>query len=221
MRILLLPLALTATVYAQSIVLPPRPELTEDGYVLIIEFETGGAQQYRRWPHPEWPGQASGVTVGIGYDCGYNSQQVILNDWKRLEDDARRLADTAGIRGIRAKGKAAELREILVQWETALDVFDEVTVTRFWQLARRTYPGFDELRPNAQAALVSLTFNRGNDMIGDRRYEMRMIRDCAARQDYSGMARWNRRSIRVWAGTENYNGMARRRNAEAKLMETP
>lgn len=214
-------LALTVAASAQWIGLPGKPKLTPAGYALIIDCETSGERVYNRNPHPEWPGEASGVTVGIGYDCGYNDRSVILADWAALDRNAQRLASTSGIRGIKAKPKAAELHDILVEWKTALGVFDQVTVTRFWQLTRRTYPGFDDLHPNAQAALVSLTFNRGNDMVGDRRYELRMIRDCVATHDYAGMAYWNRRSCRVWFGTKIFNGMSDRREAEAKLMETP
>jgi len=206
---------------AQVIGLPDTPEISPAGYDLIVGFETGGQADYTQWPRPEWPGGASGVTVGIGYDCGWNDARVILSDWMRLDRNALRLAETSGIRGTPARPRAAALRDIVVDWEIAMGVFDRVTVTRFWQLARRTYPGFDDLRPNAQAALVSLTFNRGSDMLGDRRYEMRMIRECAARADYAGMAYWNRRSARVWRGTDIYAGMARRREAEARLMETP
>lgn len=206
---------------AQWIALPEKPDLTSEGHALIVSFETGGQADYNRWPRPEWPGEASGVTIGIGYDCGYNSRAVILSDWRGLGGDAERLATTSGLRGRPARPVAAVLRDILVEWDLALGVFDQVTVTRFWQLARRTYPGFDDLRPNAQAALLSLTFNRGSDLLGDRRYEMRKIAECVPQKDYEGMAYWNRRSIRVWKGTSIYAGMARRRNAEAVLMLTP
>lgn len=206
----------------QLIALPEPPPLTQAGHSLIVEFETGGKADYDRWPRPEWPQGASGVTVGIGYDCGYNSKEVIWNDWSDLEHpNAARLAATSGIRGAQAKPLAKDLADILIQWSLAMGVFDRVTVTRFWRLARQTYPGFDDLRPNAQAALVSLTFNRGSDMVGDRRYEMRQIRSCAARRDYEGMASWNRRSIRVWKGTSIYEGMVRRREAESALILTP
>ncbi|XHR27564.1 MAG: hypothetical protein ACFUZC_16660 [Chthoniobacteraceae bacterium] len=220
LHLLVCVLALSA-VRAQWVGLPPALDLTAEGHALIVSFETGGQHQYERWPHPEWPGAASGVTVGIGYDCGYNAGSVIRSDWRSLGADAARLAQTSGLRGVGAKPAARELRDILIAWDLALGVFDRVTVARFTELARRTYPGFDDLRPNAQAALVSLTFNRGSDMIGDRRYELRQIRTAVTKRDYAAMAEWNRRSIRVWRGTSIYAGMARRREAEAELMLTP
>lgn len=204
------------------IALPPAPRLSDAGYRLILDYEVGGGRAYydKRLSRPTWPGEASGVTVGVGYDCGYSSRTVILNDWHELPQ-APRLAGMSGMTGTAAKGQIASVHDILIEWELAEGVFDRVTVTRFMQLARRTYPGFDNLRPNAQAALVSLTFNRGSSMTGDRRREMREIRDCVPRKDYAGMARANRESIRVWKGTVIATGMKRRREAEAKLMESP
>jgi hypothetical protein len=67
-------------------------------------------------------------------------------------------------------------RDVLVRWELASEVFNEVTVARFFALTKRTFPGVERLHPNAQAALVSLVFNRGNSLIGERRSEMRAIR---------------------------------------------
>jgi len=202
--------------------LPPAPLLSPAGYRLILDFEVGGGQPYydRYLSRPGWPGASSGVTVGGGYDCGYHAPAVIRHDWRALPE-APRLAATSGVTGAAAKARVAEVRDILVAWELAEAVFNEVTLTRFYQLAQRTFPGFDALHSNARAALVSLVFNRGSSMTGERRREMREIRDCVARKDYPGMAAANRASIRVWRGTGVERGMARRREAEARLMETP
>ena len=72
---------------------PQAPELSVAGFALILEWETGGAAQYGRWPHPEWPGGASGVTVGVGYDCGYASTAVVASDWREVAG-VERLAAT-------------------------------------------------------------------------------------------------------------------------------
>lgn len=203
------------------IALPDRPELTPEGYDLIVEFETGGKAQYERNPHPEWPGFASGVTVGLGYDCGYNSKSTILMDWQLLPE-APRLAATSGFTGQSARSKAREVRDILIRWPMAEQVFNDVTVTKFYQLCQRTFPGFDALRPNAQAALVSLVFNRGSSMAGPRRVEMRSIRDKGVpKQDYDHIAAQLRKMKNIWAGTDIYRGMVRRREAEARLVLSP
>lgn len=195
--------------------------LTAEGRALLYEFEVGGGQRYyeRFLARPTWPGFASGVTVGVGYDCGYNSAAVILADWRRFAQRDR-LAATAGLTGTAAKGRIAALRDIVVSWNLAEDVFAEVTVARFYALCARTYPGFERLHPNAQAALLSLTFNRGDSMVGQRRAEMRTIRGMTAAKDYAGMAGQLRAMKRIWRGTDIESGMVRRREAEARLMET-
>jgi hypothetical protein len=69
--------------------------------------------------------------------------------------------------------------------------------------------GFENLRPNAQAALVSLVFNRGSSMTGANRLEMRNLRplvSSAITRDGFGVAEDEarvaraRRSKPVWCG---------------------
>jgi hypothetical protein len=158
------------------------------------------------------------VTVGVGYDCGYNSAAIIRQDWRRFAQ-CDRLAATAGVIGGAAKARLAALRDIVISWDLAEDVFEEVTVARFFALCVRTFPDFDELHPNAQAALLSLIFNRGNSMAGPRRAEMRAIRELTAARDYAEIARQLRAMKRIWRGTDIEAGIVRRREAEARLME--
>lgn len=203
--------------------LPETMLLSKEGYRLILDYEVGGGETYyqRYLSRPTWPGLESGVTVAVGYDLGYNARPVILRDWSVLPAaDGERLGNVSGIRGAAAKRRVGELSDIQIAWGDAEEVFQRVSLVRFSQLAQRTYPGFDALHRNAQAALVSLTFNRGSSMVGERRSELREIRKCAATRDYAGMARWNRASIRIWKGTSVEIGMARRREAEARLMES-
>jgi hypothetical protein len=203
------------------IALPPPPVLSAAGYNLILEFETGGRSGYD--PHPEWPKGSSGVTIGIGYDLGYNSRAVIYSDWNALEPVSRtRLLTVAGYTGKRARDILHEVRDIYVEWGIATGVFDDVDLAREFDNARRSMPGFLSLRRNAQAALISLGFNRGWGMLGGNRVEMRDIRDVGVpRQDYERIAAQLRQMTRIWRGTEIERGMTRRRNAEAALVETP
>lgn len=204
--------------------LPPAPELSPQGHALIVEYETGGMAWYNRNPHPEAPDERySGITEGIGYDNSTVDRGVIRVDWKILGDkNANRLADTHSYRGRVAKQHLHEVSDILVPWMVALDVFDRVDCARTYALCKRTFPGFEELRVNAQAAIVSLVFNRGNAMSGPNRSEMRDIRDYGVpSRDYDRIATAFRKMTRVWKGTEIYNGMRNRRYAEAKLVETP
>lgn len=204
--------------------LPPAPELSDAGYQLILDFEVGGGKKYydRFLVHPEWPGAASGVTIGVGYDLGYNSESVIRSDWEELgEPTTLRISHCAGITGSRAHAILPTVRDIRVEWGLAEGVFNKVTLARFYALAKRTYPGLDELRPNAQAAIVSLIFNRGSDLTGRRRREMLAIKSLVPRKDYEGIAAQLRSMKRIWANTDVGAGLIRRREAEAVLVLTP
>lgn len=200
----------------------PMPPLTAAGRALILEFETGGRSGYN--PRPEWPGFASGVTIGIGYDLGYNAARTILLDW-HAHAQRTRLASVAGITGPAAKPRARELHDILTSWNLATLVFNEVTVARFHALCARTFPGFTALHADAQAAILSVVFNRGNSLAGPRRVEMRAIataiRPAATGRtpDYAGIAAQLRKMKSLWRGTDIERGMSRRREAEARLVE--
>lgn len=207
-----------AQVKAELFVIPQSPGLSPAGRNLVYFYEVGGREGYN--PRIEYGGgDYSGPTIGIGYDLGYNSRNAILHDWRRLPAPIlTRLAGAAGYTGDRGRAKVKELRDILIQWGYAEETFNEVTVNKFWQLCQRTYPGFDNLRPNAQAALWSLTYNRGNSLAGPGRVEMREITRLSPRKDYNGMAQQIRLMKRLWRG-KGLDGLLRRREAEATLME--
>lgn len=208
-------LATTSIATASLFGLPKKPSFSEEGHRFIVHAETGKNYQ----PHPIWPGAYSGVTVGIGYDCGYNSSSVILSDWEALEYEEQ-LAETAYIRGELARKETERLQFVYVPWKNAIKVFDRISLPRFYSLTERTFPGFDQLLPNGQAALVSLIYNRGSSLFGPRREEMREIRALVPKSDYQGMADALRRMANIWKGTPIEKGMFNRRYAEARLMES-
>lgn len=192
---------------------------------LLLEFEvSGGETNYNlRFKNPVWPGEASGVTIGVGYDLGYNSAATIRADWSEHigEPNLGRLVACAGKTGAAAKAARATVKDIIVPWEAAFAVFQSVTIPKFTEQTRNAFPGFDELNANCQGPL-SLVFNRGAAMNGNRRIEMREIRDnLVPVKDYEGIATQIERMKRLWAGTTIEGGMNRRRDAEAELARTP
>lgn len=200
--------------------LPDRPKLSADGYKLILDYEVGGGRPYydAKLRFPTWPGEYSGVTIGVGWDCGYNSLAAFRHDWSQLSENSRaRLERTIGFTRAAAKEKLKLVWNIAVDWKLAEGVYNNVTVPKFWLLTRNAFPGFDELHENGQAVLLSLTFNRGASFYGTRREEMRAIRDLVPRKDYRGMAVQLRQMKRLWPDTL---GLRRRRDAEARLMES-
>jgi hypothetical protein len=195
---------------------------------LILEFEVGGGENYynKFLKNPTWPGEQSGVTIGVGYDLGYVNKTEFTNDWKELpQKDFDRLYKVVGVKGYNAKELAKRLKDIIIPWELGLKVFMNKTVSKFYNLSRDTFPNFDKLPEDAKGGLVSLVFNRGAALEGDRRREMKAIRDIMARtQNFdekilSQIAEQIRKMKRIWVGGSIEKGMSRRRDAEAKIIE--
>jgi hypothetical protein len=202
--------------------------LSKKSLDLILEFEVGGGENYynKFLKNPTWPEGQSGVTIGVGYDLGYVNKAEFSEDWKELPKDIfDRLYKVVGIKGYNAKNLIRELRDISIPWELSLQVFNNKTVTKFWNLTKDTFPNFDKMPEDAKGGLVSLVFNRGNALEGDRRREMKLIRDGMKitntfdQKALSFIANQIRSMKRIWAGGSIEKGMNRRRDAEAKLIE--
>lgn len=191
---------------------------------LIIRWEvTSEARYTRALRYPVWPGGASGVTWGIGYDGGHQTRSVIVDDWL-AHAHRDRLGLTAGITGNRVKSVLAGFRDIETAYPYASQVFEDRSLIEYLRRTERAFgrDDFRALRPNACAALVSLVYNRGAAMTGDSRREMRNIRDqCVPAQDHACIAKEIRAMTRLWRGTVNEKGLSARRESEARLAETP
>lgn len=189
---------------------------------LIIRWEvTSPAFYTKRLERPVWPGGASGITWGIGYDGGHQTAATIADDW---QDHAAvgRLARTAGITGKQAAQILRQYRDIPTSYEHASRIFEQRSLVEYERRARRAFGAkrFDALKPGACGALVSLVYNRGAAMAGDSRREMRQIRDkCMAGPDYQCMASNIRAMSRLWVGTVNERGLSARRESEARAIE--
>ena len=202
--------------------------LSKKSLDLILEFEVGGGENYynKFLKNPTWPGEQSGVTIGIGYDLGYVNKAEFSEDWKDLPKEIfDRLYKVVGIKGYNAKNLIRGLKDINIPWDISLKVFNNKTVTKFYNLTRQTFPNFDNLPEDAKGGLVSLVFNRGAALEGDRRREMKLIRDgmkLVSSYDQKALtfiANQIRNMKRIWAGGSIEKGMNRRRDAEAKLIE--
>jgi GH24 family phage-related lysozyme (muramidase) len=202
--------------------------LSKKSLDLILEFEVGGGENYynKFLKNPAWPGEQSGVTIGIGYDLGYVNKSEFSEDWKDLPKQIfDRLYKVVGIKGYNAKNLIRGLKDINIPWELSLQVFNNKTVVKFWNLTKQTFPNFDNLPEDAKGGLVSLVFNRGNALEGDRRREMKLIRDGMKlvssfdQKALTFIANQIRSMKRIWIGGSIEKGMSRRRDAEAKIIE--
>jgi hypothetical protein len=198
-------------------------QISEKSWDLILEFEVGGGQPYyeKYLIHPEWPKGASGVTIGVGYDLGYNSRQQILADWKDLPpEDLNLLAACAGIKGDAAKYALRTVSQVRVPWQLAMTVYKSRTVPRFAAATVKAYPGIDTLDAGAQGVMLSWVFNRGDGVsASDRDLEKRQIRAAVPGQP-PRVPGYIRHSERLWLGTANGRGLVRRREAEADLWQS-
>lgn len=208
-------------------VLPPPPArdaaCRRAAAALTLRWEVTSPAFYRkRLERPIWPGGASGVTWGIGYDGAHATAATIRDDWQ-AHGQVERLASTTGISGTRARDVLPRYRDIVTPFEHAAGVFENRSLIEYERRTERAFrSGFTELRPNACGALISLVYNRGAAMTGDSRREMRNLRDnCIPKQDYACIASEIRSMKRLWRGTVNENGLSARREAEAILVETP
>lgn len=198
------------------------PAVSPAAVALIVRWEVGSQALYtRRYQSPIWPGGASGVTWGIGYDGGHQTRQQIWLDWTVLAA-VERLQATAGVTGQAAQPVARRLGDVRVPFGLASDVFAAASLPRYQASARRAFGvgGFDALPADAQGALVSLVYNRGASMTGPARAEMRAIRDvCLPGSDLRCIAGEIRQMCRLWRGTNLEAGLCGRREDEAGLAE--
>jgi hypothetical protein len=159
--------------------------------VLLIVTEEDGDQDYylKTEQHFDWPGGSSGPTVGVGYDCGYETPESIRADWGPFVDAAT-LAALIGASGHRgsdgARYVAVHRHAITIPWDVALKQFQAHELPK-WELITATHlPNTDKLSGDSFGALVSLTYNRGPsyDLPGQRFSEMRNIKAHMAAQRF-------------------------------------
>jgi hypothetical protein len=189
--------------------------VSEKGLKFIIDAETGGEAYYnKKLKRPSWPGASSGVTIGAGYDLGYNTVSQLCEDWDgNLDGDhIEDLKQVCGIKGAPANELAKGLSHIEVPWESAVAVFNKCTVPRFYAQMVRIYPEAATIDPDAACALLSLVFNRGSSLNGERRKEMADIQTALKKNDLPAIVGLLREQKRLWPDSK---GLRNRRDAEA------
>ena len=207
----------------------PYPPLATNGVAFIALEETGGLAYYNavtRWPH--YPGYASGVTIGVGYDLRFHSETNFRQLWgdHLSHESLHELSKDIGKSG--SKKRITELKRLGVEipFKSAWHVFVEKTLPRFYSDTEAIYPSIGTLPDLCRSVLVSIVFNRGNSLNGSRRKEMREIGNVLTRASEPGLYKRKRKMIladvedhlvsmqRLW---DPGSGVHRRRQAEANL----
>lgn len=194
--------------------------ISRAGMEQLVQHEIVSKSYYNRFlKQPIWPGGASGVTIGIGYDLGYNRVSRIQRDWrgKVTDADLEKLKNVSGLKGDAAEKELNRLQAINIPFDNANYVFSKSTLPRYAASTRKAYPGIEKLFADAQAALLSLVYNRGTSMSGSRRKEMAAIRALVLQQDYAGITQEIRNMKRLWTD-RGLSGLLQRRDDEADLL---
>jgi GH24 family phage-related lysozyme (muramidase) len=199
----------------------PTNVLSQKAFRLILKYEVGGGINYynKCLKHPCYPGGESGVTIGIGYDLGYNTSYQFAEDWKGIinTESYIRLLQHLGKKSTNAKAAIASVKDIEIPWEAAEIVFKKNTLPRFIEETKKAFPNSENLHPDAFGALVSLVFNRGASVSGQSRAEMLNIRNLIDSKDYKAIANQIRQMKRLWIN-KGLDGLLTRRDEEASLV---
>lgn len=200
-------------------------QLSDKGLQLILDGEVGGGKPYydkfcRKPVLPDPEHTQSGITIGIGYDLGQHTSPVFQREWSDYIgwEPISLLSGVCGLKGMQAKPHLARLRQLIdIPWEVALDQFLTHTMPRYWASTCRAFESIEHAPSCVQEAILSLVFNRGAFMGGDRRREMREIRNLISLHRWELIPEQIRSMKRLWPNTK---GLLVRREAEAKHIET-
>jgi hypothetical protein len=191
--------------------------LSTKGIQAIITWETGGESYYKI--HPIWPRENSGVTIGVGWDLGHASVTETSRAWSPHLNAATLalLVSVSGRKGEAASDVLPHVKHLVIPWESALSVFENVTLPVWYMRTLRIYPQVVELHGDCAAALVGLVFNRGTSLSGDRRVEMAEIQRLLRNGDLQKIPEQIRKMKRLWPDLQ---GLRNRREKEADLFES-
>lgn len=202
-------------------------EISDDAFLLVLTCEISNKDIYiAKYRTPIWPRGESGVTIGVGYDLGYQKHEYVVEDWGSIlqQSEVNPLLTVVGIKGLPAKAARDTVSEVVVEWEEALQNF-RATLRYYAGQTVRYFPNSDELSADSFGALVSLVYNRGsstqrnpNDPL-DRRREMREIKALCLSRNFKDIPAQIRSMVRLWKDKPDMKGLLTRREAEAALFE--
>ncbi|WAJ71544.1 glycoside hydrolase family protein [Catenovulum adriaticum] len=195
-------------------------QLSQKGIDKLISFEVGSKAYYQKYLRkPCWPGASSGITIGIGYDLGYQNSDSFKHHWQWIltKKQINYLLPACGLTGQTAKLKLAEFQQVSISYKSAMQVFINSTLTLYAKQTLRIYPEMIQLKPDAQTALVSLVYNRGASLANKpSRQEMRDLVDLVKSQNYQSIANSILQMKRLWG--PQLSGLHKRRDIEAELV---
>ena len=199
--------------------------INQKGKDFIIGWEAGSKNYYEKVYKSTfiWPEGASGPTAGFGVDAGYYTKNELREIFQSYVSDSELalILGASGKTGQAGREYTKKLKGIIITWQEATEIFEKFTLPKFTSLAEKVFPGVNDLCENAQAAILSLVFNRGSSLSGGRRIEMLNIKNLIPKKDYKGIAKEFRKMKRLWKNNPNSDSdLTDRRESEAKLVES-
>ena len=199
----------------------PSSEIPTRAVTFICREEVSSREFYdSRCARPTWPGLSSGVTIGVGYDLGFQSNFEV--DWAGLlsPQQIAALRPCVGKKGQAAADAIAQLSGVVIPWQAAWAAFIRKTLPQEISSTRLAFARTETLPALCLGVLVSLVYNRGPQLTdppgSDARKEMRDIRDAVAAGRFVDVPAALRSMKRIWP---EGNGLRDRREREAKLFE--
>lgn len=167
--------------------------ISDDALNLIVNEEDGNEAYYsRHYINFDWPGGASGPTIGIGYDCGYVTSGQASTDWTNFvnQGTVQSITKACGLTGQAAAAfVGAHTVNVAITWDQAIAQFKGCELPQWIAKVQAALPNTDKLSPDSLGALVSLSYNRGwsYDLPGPRYAEMRAIKTHMAAQMFAAI----------------------------------
>ncbi|MGF1628747.1 MAG: peptidoglycan-binding protein [Kiloniellaceae bacterium] len=193
----------------------PSDIIPTEAVTFIVSEEVGGRKYYdRHVAIPHFPGEASGVTIGVGYDLRFQEAADFEADWSGTltSEQMASLRPHLGKPG--SKEACDALSTLRIPFSAAWQVFVKRALPRAVDQTAGCYGSLDALPPLCRGALVSLVYNRGTKLTGDSRREMKAIRDHIAADRLDQVAVEFESMKRLWPGSD---GLRKRRDKEAEL----
>ena len=145
----------------------------------------------------------------------------LRRDWggEIADADIRNLEKVCGLKGEKAQNKVklVSIRSVSISLASASQVFYTSSLPSFAKKVLKAYPGVEKLPADAQAALLSLVFNRGSRKSGSSRREMKALEPLIIAKDLAGIADQIISMKRLWQD-RGLDGLLRRREVEAELV---
>ena len=193
----------------------PSDSIPIAAVTFIVNEEVGGRKYYdRHVAMPHFPGEASGVTIGVGYDLRFQEPADFEADWAGILTPAQLAVLRPHLGKAGSKAAVDALSALRIPFPAAWQVFVKRALPRAVAQTAGCYGSLDTLPPLCRGVLVSLVYNRGTDLSGDTRREMQAIRQHIRNGQLDKVAAELEGMKRLWP---NSQGLCKRRDKEAAM----